>query len=94
MTEKQKNIVNSLEELVHSRFNKETLEKKLSEIFDEDIKIELGYEDVEDFSDWDFMFSSTQDEIGGDFDVYVLMHRNCDILGNTMYVTEIGYDFY
>ena len=45
-------------------------------------------------SDWNYMFTSEQDVIGGDFDIYVLMQRNKDINGNTMYVTEIGYEFF
>jgi hypothetical protein len=93
MTEKQIEIAKQLESLVQQRFNKETLEKKLSEIFNEPIKIELGYEDVEDFPDYDYMFFSNNEEYGGDFDIYVLMHKNTDFLNNTMYVTEVGYNF-
>ena len=40
------------------------------------------------------MFASTNKYIGGDFDVYVLMQKNKDNFNNTMYVTEVGYDFY
>lgn len=95
MTRKQKEIALQLENLVHQRFNKESLEEKLSEIFKEEIHIELGYEDVEDFPDYDYMFSSDNEEYGGDFDIYVLMHKNLqrDCFGNEMYVTEVGYDF-
>ena len=94
---RQVDIINKLEKLVHNRFSVESLEKKLSEIFGgEEIHIELGYLDVEDetASDWNYMFTSEQDVIGGDFDIYVLMHRNKDCSGNTMYVTEVGYDFF
>ena len=94
---RQVDIINKLEKLVHNRFSVESLEKKLSEIFGgEEIHIELGYLDVEDetASDWNYMFTSEQDVIGGDFDIYVLMHRNKDSSGNTMYVTEVGYDFF
>ena len=94
MTAKQNDIVLALENLVLSRFNKETLEAKLSEIFEEPIRVELGYEDVEDFPDWDFMFQSDNEEFGGDFDIYVLKHRNIDSFGNEFMVTGIGYDFY
>ena len=95
MTEKQREIAQQLEDLVHQRFNKETLEKRLSDIFKEEIHIELGYEDVEDFPDYNYMFSSDNEEYGGDFDIYVLMHKNLqkDCFGNDMYVTEVGYDF-
>ena len=95
MTRKQKEIALQLENLVHQRFNKESLEEKLSEIFKEEIHLELGYEDVEDFPDYNYMFSSDNEEYGGDFDIYVLMHKNLqrDCFGNEMYVTEVGYDF-
>ena len=94
---RQVDIINKLEKLVHNRFSIESLEKKLSEIFGgEEIHIELGYLDVKDetASDWNYMFTSEQDVIGGDFDIYVLMQRNKDINGNTMYVTEISYEFF
>ena len=90
-------IIQKLERLVHKRFSVESLEKKLSEIFGgEEIHIELGYIDVEDETapDWNYMFTSEQDVIGGDFDIYVLMQRNKDNNGNTMYVTEVGYEFF
>ena len=95
--ERQISIINKLEKLVHNRFSVESLEKKLSENFGgEEIHIELGYLDVEEetASDWNYMFTSEQDVIGGDFDIYVLMHRNKDNYGNTMYVTEVGYEFF
>lgn len=94
---RQVDIINKLDKLVHNRFSVESLEKKLSEIFGgEEIHIELGCVDVKDetASDWNYMFTSEQDVIGGDFDIYVLMQRNKDINGNTMYVTEIGYEFF
>ena len=94
---RQVDIINKLEKLVHNRFSVESLEKKLSEIFGgEEIHIELGYVDVEDETapDWNYMFTSEQDVIGGDFDIYVLMQRNKDNSGNTMYVTEVGYEFF
>lgn len=97
IVERQISIINELEKLVHNRFSIESLEKKLSEIFGgEEIHIELGYLDVKDetASDWNYMFTSEQDVIGGDFDIYVLMQRNKDINGNTMYVTEISYEFF
>lgn len=90
-------IIQKLERLVHKRFSVESLDKKLSEIFGgEEIHIELGYIDVEDETapDWNYMFTSEQDVIGGDFDIYVLMQRNKDNNGNTMYVTEVGYEFF
>ena len=94
---RQMSIIHKLEKLVHNRFSVESLEKKLSEIFGgEKIHIELGCIDVEDETapDWNYMFTSEQDVIGGDFDIYVLMQRNKDCNGNTMYITEVGYEFF
>lgn len=93
MTDKQRLIANALENLVGKRFNKQSLEKDLSQIFAEDIKIELGCQDVDYLADWDFMFCSENADYGGDFDIYVLYHRNKDTFGNTFYVTEVSYDF-
>jgi hypothetical protein len=95
-TIKQLKIELLLNKLVHLRFNKETLEKKLSEIFGETIIIELGCEDVDYLSDWNYMFTSNNEEYGGDFDIYVLMHkenrRGFD--GATFMITEINCDFF
>lgn len=99
-TEKQGKIIMELENLTNHRFNEESLKKKLTEIFGKEIDgFELGYKDVEDFSDWNYMFSVEDNEIGGDFDIYVLMHRSViefgvsDTFGNSFYVTEVGYEF-
>ena len=95
IVERQVSIISKLEKLVHNRFSVESLEKKLSEIFGgEEIKIELICEDVDYLADWNYAFTSEQDVIGGDFDIYVLMQRNKDNNGNTMYVTEVGYEFF
>lgn len=87
-------IIERLENLVGQRFNEKTLNEELSSIFNEEIKVELGYEDVEEFPDYDYMFESQNNEYGGDFDIYVLKHKATDFLGNDFYVTGVGYDFY
>lgn len=99
-SKKQESIAMALENLTNHRFSVESLKKKLTEIFGKEIDgFELGYEDVTNFPDWNYMFSVEDDEIGGDFDIYVLMQRNfivhntTDEFGNTFYVTEVGYDF-
>ena len=94
---KQMAILEEMEKLLFHRFNKETLEQKLTEIFGgEKITIELGCEDVEYLTDWNYMFTSEQDVIGGDFDVYVLMHKNnrVSLDGTTFLVTEICGEFF
>jgi hypothetical protein len=99
-TERQRRIAMELEQLINHRFNEETLKDKLTEIFGKEIDgFELGCEDVDYFSDWNYMFSVEDNEIGGDFDVYFLTHRsvvqygNKDLNGNTLYVTEVNYEF-
>lgn len=92
LSERDKIII-KLESLVGRRFNKKTLEQELSKIFKEEIHIQLGYEDVDNFPDYNYMFYSENKDYGGDFDVYVLKHKHKDFLGNNLYVTEVGYDF-
>lgn len=96
--QQQHDICTKLNNLVYKRFNKKSLEEELSKIFGgEEIHIELGYEDVDDLTDWDYMFTSGQDVIGGDFDIYVLYHKNNrphNSDGSTFMVTEIACDFF
>jgi len=96
--QQQHNIYTKLNNLVHKRFSKKSLEEELSKIFGgEEIHIELGQEDVDYLTDWDYMFTSGQDVIGGDFDIYVLYHKNCrphNFDGSTFMVTEIACDFF
>ena len=92
MTEKQIEIADKLESLVHPRFSISTLETELSKIFGETIKLEESSDN--DLSDWNFIFSSNNEDYGGVFDIYVLKHKNKSQLDNsTMYVTEVGYEF-
>lgn len=89
-------IKSALNQIVHTRFNKETLEQTLSEIFNEPITIELGCEDVDYLTDWNYMFTSNNSEYGGDFDIYVLFHKENrkGFDGATFMVTEINCEFF
>lgn len=93
---KRMEVVDALDNLLHKRFNKQSLEKKLSEIFEEDIHIALGCEDVDYLTDCDYMFTSEQEHIGGDFDIYVLFHKNKrdGYDGATFMVTEVACAFF
>lgn len=93
MTNKQIEIAEKLESLVHSRFNKKTLEQELSKIFNENIRLVLGCQDNNTAPDWNYIFCSDNEEYGGDFDIYVLKQRHKDNFGNTIYVTEVCYNF-
>lgn len=64
-------IRTQMDNLIHKRFNKKTLEQKLSTIFNEDIKIKEN-NDVE-VADW--LFEFTAKSIQYDFDIYFLYHR-------------------
>jgi hypothetical protein len=100
MTQRKKEVVNFLESLVGQRFNTESLEAKLSEHFNETIRVEnvsqaridSGEEDDE-LVDWNLMFDSTKDETYGYFDIYMLPMRRQGFDGATFYVTEVGYEF-
>ena len=93
---KQNLIKAHLNKLVFKRFSKESLEKKLSAIFGEKIEIELICEDVDYLTDWNFAFSSEQDVIGGDFDIYVLFHKDNrkGHDGAGFIVTEVNWEFF
>lgn len=88
-------IIIKLESLVGRRFTKKSLEQGLSKIFNEKITLVLSGQDYKTAPDWNYIFCSNNKNYGGDFDVYVLKQKHKDnIVGNTLYVTEVGYDFH
>ena len=90
----QRHIVMQLENLVHKRFNAETLKAELESIFNEPISLSADYEDRPEQPDWNFVFGTTQNEnTKGVFDIYYLEQRVRDSNDNDLYVTEIGYLF-
>jgi hypothetical protein len=95
MTERQKEVVEFLENLVGKRFNLSTLNEVLSEQFDEVVKCEIVNDDDEEntLTDWDIMFDSVKEETYGYFDIYVLKMRKPGFDGSTFHITEIGYEF-
>lgn len=102
LSEQHQSVVDFLEKLVHQRFSIETLNKKLSEFFEEKIevynasqgRIDSGDEDDE-LSDWNLMFNikGFSNPKTGDYDIYMLPMRIEGFDGATMYITEIGYEF-
>jgi hypothetical protein len=99
MTPRKQEVVKFLESLVGQRFNTDTLDAKLSEHFNEDIKVEnvsQGRIDSGDFTcdddltaDFNLMFNvETEDEFGY-FDIYMLPMRREGFDGSTMYITEV-----
>lgn len=102
-TDRQKEVINFLENLVHQRFNEETLNKTLSDFFGEPIEVEnntqlridnLDYDCEEDLpTDFNLMFNLKLEEQYGYFDIYMLPMRRAGFDYSTMYITEIGYEF-
>ena len=93
MTEKQKEVINKLEDLVMQRLDIGDLTKAIQQIFNNpSIKLEDSTEgkDSDDMSDNNLIFEhEAQDELYGYFDIYFLPTRNPAL----MYITEIGYEF-
>jgi subtilase family serine protease len=94
MTDKQKEVVEFLESLVHMRYNIETLTKVLSKYFNESIKVGYANEEEDNIlTDYNIMFDSHKEETYGYFDIYVLKMRRPGHDGSDFYVTEIGYEY-
>ena len=94
-TERQIEVINNLEQLVSSRFNIETLNVKLSQIFNEKIEAEIiELEDDNELSDFNIMFESKNAETYGDFDIYFLPMRRTGYDGSDLYITEVGFEFH
>ena len=79
--------------MVHRRFNIHTLNRAVSEILGENVSLELGRLDCENEPDWCYQWNSEKEDTYGYYDIYVLMQKGEDWNGNTMYVTEVGYEF-
>lgn len=84
-----------LESLVGSRFNKESLEKELSEIFGTTIVVEDISKDDDELGDFNFIgsFDIPEKDLFGYFDIYFLKMRKPGFDGSDLYVTEIAIEF-
>ena len=91
MTDQQSQIVQKLEDLVNNRFTLLTLNDMLNEIFGEEIEIEdtTDSKDDNDFSDYNLLFESKNENTYGWFDIYYLKTREDDVI----YITEVSYEF-
>ena len=91
----EKLIKNQLEDLVGKRFNKETLEAKLSEIFGHPAKVEDVSKDDDELADFNRITNcdNTETDIYGYADIYYLPMRREGFDGSTFYVTEVSYEF-
>jgi hypothetical protein len=92
---KEHNIRVQLEDLVGSRFNKESLEKALSIIFDVDIVLDDISRDDDELGDYNFLggFDIPEKELYGFFDIYFLKMRRPGFDNADIYVTEVAIEF-
>lgn len=91
MFEQQLQIAQKLEGLVNHRFTLLTLNELLNEIFEENITIEdtTDGKDDNDFSDYNLLFESKNEDTYGWFDIFYLKTREDDVI----YITEVSYEF-
>lgn len=93
MTEKQIRIAEELERLVHNRFNEESLNRRLSEIFNANVRVEEICRDIYHFPDYVVAWDCDYTDISGSFDFYFLKHKPNYEGDTTMYITEVAYEF-
>jgi hypothetical protein len=95
LTDKQKKLISDLESLVHERHSVYSLNEKLSEFAGETIKVSdiTSIKDECDNSDWNLLFEIKNEEVHGYFDIYYLKLRKPGYCYETMYITEISYEF-
>lgn len=102
-TERQTEVIDFLENLVHRRFSEKRLNEVLTMFFQEPIVVEnntqvridnLDFGCEEDLpADFNLMFATTKEEQYGDFDIYMLPMRRAGFDDSTMYITEVSYEF-
>lgn len=85
----------ALEELVGQRFNKETLEAKLSTLFKQPITVEDISKDDDELVDFNLLtnFDNEETDMFGYVDIYFLPMRREGFDGATFYITEIIVQF-
>ena len=91
----EKAVMKGLEALVGQRFNKKSLEAKLSLIFGDVAKVALIGQDNTEATDFNFLtnFDNEVKGIYGYADIYFLKMRRKGHDGATFYVTEVAYEF-
>lgn len=85
----------ALEDLVGKRFNKETLEAKLSTIFKKPITVEDTSKDDDELADFNLLtnFDNEETDIFGYADIYYLPMRREGFDGAIWYITEVAVEF-
>jgi len=95
-TELQKQVGLLLEGLVGQRFNEQTLNERLSKLFECEVKVEDIFDKEDELADYNFVFAFGKDEdseLYGYGDIYFLKMRNEGFDGATFYVTEVNVEF-
>jgi|LakMenEpi03Aug12_release.lakeMendotaPanAssembly.Ray.scaffolds.fasta_scaffold506088_4 hypothetical protein len=92
---KQIDVTIALEDLVGQRFNKETLEAKLSTIFKQPIIVEDISREDDELSDYNLLteFGNADSELYGYVDIYFLPMRKEGFDKAIWYITEIAVEF-
>ena len=92
---KEYDIRVGLEDLVGSRFNKESLEEKLTEIFGVPIVVDDIHDDADELVDYNFLggFDIPERELYGYFDIYFLKMRRPGFDNADIYITEVAIEF-
>lgn len=92
---KEHDIRVGLEDLVGARFNKESLEEKLTDIFGVPIVVEDISHDEDELGDYNFLggFDIPKRELYGYFDIYFLKMRRPGFDNADIYITEVAIEF-
>jgi hypothetical protein len=95
MNKEEKKIANQLEELVGNRFNKKTLESKLTEIFGHKAKVEDISRKDDELADYNLLTLIDNKKTGvyAYVDIYYLKMRRKGFDDATIYITEVGIEF-
>ena len=95
MTNEEKRIAYQLEELVGNRFNKKTLESKLTEIFGHKAKVEDISRKDDELADYNLLTLIDNKKTGvyAYADIYYLKMRRKGFDNATIYITEVGIEF-
>jgi hypothetical protein len=85
----------ALEELVGQRFNKETLEAKLSTLFKQPITVEDTSREDDELSDYNLLahFDNEETDLFGYVDIYFLPMRKEGFDEAIWYITEVAVVF-
>lgn len=84
-----------LEDLVQSRFNKETLQQRLTEIFGTSIELDDISREDDELADFNFLghFDIPEKDLYGYFDIYFLKMRRPGFDNADIYITEVAIEF-